>query len=412
MRAAPTPGTIPESQMVRAALVAWTAVVGGIALHALAYPHLHTVFPTYAEAARSGWACRDLYPGPLTNEYRYSPLFAILVSPFAVLPEALGNALWKVFGCGALAYGLRAFFRSVGPGSPDPRQTATLFLLALPTALISMYNGQANLVMLAAILLGLEAVARERWNAAAFWLAAAVLVKGYPLALALLLAALFPRRLAWRLPAAVGLGLLLPLALPPPAFALRQLALWTTQLRDTSSVRKAGYRSFDSLWNLYAPPLPARVCLALGIVTGALVFLLCLRDARRHVSRRQLLLRTLQLFSVWVVLFGPAAEAATYVIVGPGLAWALFEAFTAPSGPLPRGLLVTSFLLMGPLATDLLGPAVRQFVVGHGGLPLGALLYLGVLVWRPPAPSPGCPPLQGSMPPSQELPAPAAHPKQ
>ena len=62
---------------------------------------------------------------------------------------------------------------------------AILSLLALPVSLHSLYIGQANLLMIGCILFGLAAIPDGRWNRASSWLAAATLIKGYPLALAL-----------------------------------------------------------------------------------------------------------------------------------------------------------------------------------------------------------------------------------
>ena len=379
MRAVRDGDATSGGHIARAALLTFSGVLAVIAVHALLHPDTHTVFPTYVEAARAFWAGRDLYPGPLFNEYRYSPSFALAFSPFALLHDRLGNALWKIVNGCILAVGLRAFARSVIPAPPSAPILSAVTLLALPAALISLFDGQANLVMVGAMLLGLEAAVCERWNLAAVFLAAAALVKGYPLALALLVGALWPRRLWARLPAALTLGLLLPFAFRPPAIAWRQLAQWTVQLGGTPRVRKAGYRSFDMLWSLLAPPLSPAAYLALSFGTGAAVLALCLHRARETSSPRARLTRAYQLFSVWVVLFGPSAEAATYAVVGPAIAWAVLEAFTAPRAPAARALLVASLLCMGPLATDLVGPPVRVFLVSHGILQIGALLFLGVL---------------------------------
>lgn len=366
-------------RILRASFVIWAGVLAGVAVHALLYPNTHTVFGTYVEAARAFWTARDLYPGPFFNEYRYSPSFALAFSPLALLPDRLGNVLWKIVNGCVLAVGLRAFARSVVPAPPSTRLTSLVTLLALPAALISLFTGQANLVMVGAMLLGLEAAVCERWNVAALLLAAAALVKGYPLALALLVGALWPRRLWARLPAALGLELLLPFAFRPPAVAARQLAQWAAQLFGTPGVRKRGYRSFDMLWSLVATPLSPTAYLALSVATGAAVLALCLLFARKTPDPRARLTRTFQLFSVWVVLFGPSAEAATYAIVGPAIAWAVLEAFAAPRAPAVRALLVTSLFCMGPFATDLVGPSARAFLVSHGVLQIGALLFLGVL---------------------------------
>jgi hypothetical protein len=89
-------------------------------------------------------------------------------------------------------------------------------------------------------------------------------------------------------------------------------------------------------------------------------------------------------FSLWVVLFGPATEACTYVVAAPVIAWALVEAWHRRSPWFERAVLVSSMLMMGPMVTDMFGKTIRNFSNEHGSQPIGGLLLLGWLVveWR------------------------------
>jgi hypothetical protein len=70
-----------------AAGAVWAGLVLGIAIHGFFYPRAHTVFDIYAPASRQWWAGENLYlPG--ADYYRYSPLFAIAITPFT--PPAWG----------------------------------------------------------------------------------------------------------------------------------------------------------------------------------------------------------------------------------------------------------------------------------------------------------------------------------
>ncbi len=99
-----------------------------------------------------------------------------------------------------------------------------------------MYIGQANMMMLGAILLSLGAAAEGRWNRSAAWLAWATLIKGYPLALAMLLAALWPKRFPFRFAASLVIGLLLPFLAQQPSLVAMQYASWFTHLRDSTGI--------------------------------------------------------------------------------------------------------------------------------------------------------------------------------
>jgi hypothetical protein len=323
-----------------------------------------------------------MYQAIDTDFYRYSPLFAIGISPLALLSDAWANALWRIFSCSIYAAGLWVWAHRVLPLHWTRERVAALFLLVLPISLHSMYNGQANVFMLGVLLLGLAAAATERWNQAAGWLALATLIKGYPLALALLLAALHPRRFAFRFTAALSLGLLLPFATQSPTVVADQYMSWFEHLRASTTIMRERLRSLDHLLAIYHHPLGPQVFLLVQCLAGLAVLGLCLLHARRTMDLRHQLTMTFLLFAAWVVLFGPATETCTYVIIAPAIAWTLVEELSRSSSYLTRWLLFASLLLMGPLITDFAGPVVRRFANEHGSQPIGALLYLAYLLTR------------------------------
>jgi hypothetical protein len=379
-----------------AACGVWSGLVLGFAIHGFFHPHAHTVYNIYASAARQWWARENIYARSM-EYYRYSPLFAITITPFARLPDPWGNALWKVFCCLVYATGLWAWARRVLPVGLSRNQVAGLFLLALPLSAHSMYIGQANLIMLGCCLLGLGAAAEGRWNRAAGLLALATLIKGYPLALALLLMGLYPRRFALRFAAALSLGLLVPFLTQWPSVVAGQYRNWFDHLRDSTEIMRERLRSLDHLFLLYGQPLAPLQFLILGFLAGGVVLGLSWLLARRTADPRHRLTQVALLYFVWVVLFGPATESCTYVVLGPGIAWAVISSFRQATGWGTRLLLLVSQLLMGPLVTDLFGPWVRNFANEHGSQPVGALLFLVYLLGqvgrRPtetaPAESPG-----------------------
>jgi hypothetical protein len=383
----------PAKAWTALAVCVWTGLLTGFAIHGYVFPWAHTVYDIYAPAARHWWAGEDLYapivkewwdapgvPASTTDYYRYCPLFAVGITPFAVLPDSLGNALWKTFNCLFFAFGLWNAGRRLFPAALSQTQMALLFLLVLPTSLHSMYNGQANLIVVSAMLLGLSAAAEERWNRTAACLALATLIKGYPLALGLLLSALFWRRFPIRYVAALGLGLLSPFAAQRPAVALAQTQRWLSHLTESTVLMRERLRSIDKLLDVCQIPVTPQTFALIGLAAGALVLGLCWLQARRSTGLRAHLVSVLMLFSVWVVLFGPATEACTYAVIAPAIAWALVDAFRRPVGWGRRGVLIASLLLMGPVATDTFGSTVRLLANQYGSQPVGGLIFLTYLV--------------------------------
>jgi len=373
----------------RTAWAVWVTLVVAMAIYAHIHPQWHTVYDIYSAASRRWMAGQDVYIR--TREYyRYSPLFAAALTPLAVLPDEWGGVIWKFVNCGLYAWGIGAWVRRLYPGEFNPTQVAALFLLALPMSLHSMYNSQANLMMLASLLLGVAAAADGKWNRSAAWLAWATLIKGYPMALAFLLAALFPRRFAPRFVFALGAGLLLPFVMQRPAVVQSQYASWFTHLFDSAQIMRERVRTVDWLAMIYFRPFSEQAFLILEVSGGVLVLARSLWERKQTSDTRAWLATTFDWFALWVVLLGPATEACTYVVLAPTAAMAVVRSF-ARSGRAARLATVVALVMMGPLVTDFAGRAIRNFAVDHGSQPLGALLLLGCMVsqmWPPRQPKP------------------------
>lgn len=368
-----------ERHCVRGSLIVWLCFVSGLTTYAYLRPESHTVFDIYLGASRRWLAGENLYER--TREfYRYSPLFAVSLTPLAVLSDSAAAAIWKVVNCGVFALGLAAWSRRLIPDRLSRGEIATLFMLALPLSLHSMYNSQANLTMLGSTLLGLAAAAEGRWNRAAAWLAWATLIKGYPVALAMLVAGIYPRQFALKYVAALGLGLLLPFAAQTPELVQWQYANWFGHLADSAALMRERLRSVDHLFVLYGRPLdPAKFALT-GAAAGVVAYGLCLFRAKQTTDSRQRLSCIFEWFALWVVLFGPATESCTYVVVAPVVAWRLLGALCRANGGPSVAWLCASLLMMGPLVTDMFGKLVRNFANEHGSQPLGAILLAGYLL--------------------------------
>jgi Glycosyltransferase family 87 len=363
-------------------VLVWSALVTGIAVHAFFYPATHTVYEIYAPAARSWWAGRDLYV--CTSDYfRYSPLVAISFTPFAVLPDEFGGALWKVTNCVIFAAGLWAWVRLLLPRDLTSTEIAGLFLLVLPASLPSMYNGQANMMMLGAFLLALAAVAEGRWNWSAAWMAWATLIKGYPLALAMLLAVLYPKRFPLRFVVALAIGLLVPFLAQRPAVVATQYVSWVKHLQESTPLMHARSRSLDYLLETCQLAIPGRAFTMAGVVAGLLVLAAVRITFREHVAETALNLhRMFAWFVTWLVLFGPAMEACTYAVMSPAIAWAIVDNWRRRGGWFRGLVLSVSLLLTGPVATDAFGPTIRRYANAHGFQPLGAVVFLGYLLFE------------------------------
>jgi len=319
------------------ALFIWmTATVVITARVAFTPPSCRTVYPIFKTAGESWLAGQGLYyfSGDPTGKqvYRYSPLVAALLVPFSLIPDPAGAILWRLVNEAALLLAFAWFMRAVLPRPVSPAESAVLFLLIFPLTVDNLNNGQANMVVMALLLACTAAAAEERWALAAGAVALAGLLKIYPLALGLLLAALFPRRFLGWLWAWLLVGLLLPFALQRPEYVLTQYGNWMHYLHlDDRSGWDAlgGYRDLRLLFTVWVARPTAAFYLGLQLAgaAGCAVVAVALRVS--GWPRRRLLTLVLGLATSWMTLLGPSTESCTYILVAPSLAWALVEAVAA-----------------------------------------------------------------------------------
>jgi hypothetical protein len=365
---------------VAVALSVWALLILGLAVVSYLYPWSHTVYDIYARACRNWWNGQDLYYARGTDFYRYSPLFAISLTPWALLPDQWGTALWRIFSGLFYVAAVWVWARGAVPEAYSRTQQAILLLLVLPLSAHSMHIVQANLVMLGALLFGVTAASAENWTRAACWCAIATLIKGYPLAFALLVAALFPRRFLARYVLALALGLVLPFAAHRPDFVTQQYQSWLTHLHESTVLMRERLRTLEHLFSIYGHSFSPHTFLLVQSLAGLAILGICLLDAKKGAGLRRRLHIAFQLFACWVVLFGPATESCTYIVIAPVVAWTLIEAFRRRIPWTRRVLLICSFLMMGPLTTDIVPPVIRNFANEHGSQPIGALLFTTCLL--------------------------------
>jgi hypothetical protein len=376
----------------RVAALAWLAVLLVIAGRVLLRPGKQSVYPTYARAAACWRLGEPVYcltdlDKVSCNAFRYSPLSAALLVPFGLLPERLGEVLWRLLNAGVLLGAVAGWTRAGLPRRLQPGPRAAVFLLLLPLAVGNLNNGQSNPLVLGLLLLTVTAAARRRWNIAAACMALACLFKIYPVAVGLLLVVVSPRRFAGRLLLFLALGLGIPFLLQRPAYVAEQYADWFRYLQLDNRhdwAAELGYRDLTLLCRVYLTPLSAGAYTAVQLAAAGGAAALCLAARRAGWGRRRLLTGLLALGCCWMTLFGAATESATYLLLAPSLVWALTETFLVPAPRIRRCAVLGSYALF--LVTQLACwfPGAAQRVQALGPQPAAALLLLAALLagWR------------------------------
>lgn len=369
----------------------WLALGVAVTVRTVHRPTKHTVFPVFAAGALHWWSDAPVYANyePQLDYFRYPPVFAIFMTPFAWLGLQTGGVLWSWLNLAILAWGAWRFLNDVLPSGWSPERGAAFLALVMIGSLGSVWNAQSNSLALGLTLLGAAAVVRKNWWPAAAWLAASLCVKMTPVPIVLLLAALWPRQLVGRLTLLLLGALLMPFLTRSPAVVAEQYDGMVRQFQQTSNKR---WEAFRDAWTIYlvaaemlnagdAPP-PLRAPLesvpyrALQMVTAAAVLFWCLWWMRRTTAASWQVRMTLAMGAAWVLLFGPAVEQPTYIFLAPSLAWALLE--TRLSG---RFLITASAVMILVLGrTALIRPWQAAFPWTLAILPLGTAFFTAWLL--------------------------------
>ncbi len=285
--------------------------LGTVTHNGLPYPNLPN-FAIYRSSFFHLLSGRDLYlaaPAEQWDLFKYSPTFALLIAPFALLPYAAAAALWNLLNAIALGIAIKTI--------PIVRmaEKGAILWFVLPAMLGSVQNAQSNALMAGLVVAGFSFKHRGRESLAAFCLVLSIYIKLFG-AVALLLWLLYPRK--WRFAGwcALWAGMLfaLPLCVVPFARLIGQYSSWFRLLQ----IDRQGYSSYSAMgWlqNWFGLNLPTS-----AVLTVAAVILLAplARREAYHIECFGLFLTASIL--VWVVIFNHVAESPTYVIAMTGIA--------------------------------------------------------------------------------------------
>jgi hypothetical protein len=297
----------------------------------------------------------DLYavfPLEHWDHFKYSPAFAVMMAPFAFLPDVVGLVLWNVLNVAVL---IAAFARVPGL---SPRDRALIGLFIAPELLTAVQNTQANVLVAGMLILALCFLESDRPAPAALLIVAAGYVKIYPV-LGAVLFLLYPRKtrfIAWSAAWLVILAAV-PLLFVAPGQLRGEYASWARLLStDQSTLSGISVMRLLQAWIGLHPPKEALALAGVGLTLAPLVRARTRVDAPFRLMAMGALL-------VSMVIFNHMAESATFVIATCGVAlW-----YVASSrGPKETALLALVFVLTANasrLPTELILRVVEPYAL-------------------------------------------------
>lgn len=302
-------------------------------------------------ASRHLIAGQDLYaayPAIHADFFKYSPTFALLWAPFALLPPVAGYLLWALACVSALYFGITRAL--------PPAQATLALALSWLAVFGDLQRSQSNALCAGLMILAWVALERDwQWRAATA-IAAATFVKLFPIAAVVL--ALFHRRrirFATIFAAVIAIGVALPLLVTPWATLVAQYKSWyAIETHDAAALARYGTGGADLYaglmgqfrvwWGVEWPHWPTQLA-------GLLVLLSPLVFQRRRFGSRHFRILFLSSILVFCVLFNHQAESPSYSIAMIGTAiW-----FAASERAHWRAfLMVASLLIVNVASTDLM----------------------------------------------------------
>ncbi|PYL04583.1 MAG: hypothetical protein DME32_01525 [Verrucomicrobia bacterium] len=303
-----------------------------------------------------------LYPEQYWDHFNYSPTFALLMAPFAWLPEFASALFWNFCNVFAL-------FAAVCALSLDGRARAIVLWLVGIELLTSIQNFQSNALVAALIIATLVSFERGRPELAAVFVALGAAIKIFGGAGALFII-FYPQKRRFLVAALIATVILFLLPLIVTSFA--QLHL---QYQSWFAVLKADYFTRHNLsimnwlhtWFGLTSPNP------LFQFVGAAILLLPLlrRDCYADRSFR---LRFLGSLLVFLLLLNHRAESPAFILAVAGVAiW-----YVAAETHLWRTVFALSVVFATSLVdTDVVPPHIRQSVV----TPLLLKTFPCVIAW-------------------------------
>ncbi len=306
------------------AILFWIVLIVGVCGRvAYAPPGSGTVVPIYLHAAERWRNGQDVYsPQPPLDVYRNPPIVSMAFVPFTVLPVKTGEIIWRLIGIALFLGGLGGFVRNAF-GELSSLRMGLLYAIAAELIIPSANNGQINVHLIGAILLGATNILKDRPWRAALWFALAASLKLYPVAAAFLFVIVDPR-LSWRLFLTCAAMTVLPFLGHDPHFVTSEYReFWQfLDLDDRSQTPFLHRAPID--WTI-APRVwfDTFIPSMLGKVIAAIVGLgmaACVGFAKFRRNRTDSVVLAFGMGAVWMTAFGPATELPTYALLAPSMA--------------------------------------------------------------------------------------------
>ena len=363
------------------ALGAWGVALVIISIRVWFKPGAHSVFTAFREAGAHWVNTGELYFHG--SKFLYSPLAAAWFAPFSFLSENVAGITWRLLSGILLVVAVYTAAQIVW-SQPGSRKGSWALVALLPLSLSNLNNGQANPLVLGLIVFSVVALLKEHWFLCSLCLAIASYFKIYPVALGLLLSTIFLRHLSWRLLLAIVGLFVVSLLMQRPSYVLGQYASWFEHLGGItrrSADESRAWRDAYFLLRMVGIPITPGAWILVEAFAGITIAAFCVWGIYHSWQKQRMIYAAFALGCVWMVLFGPATEAASYMLLGPSIIYGLFESWRSIAPKWTRVGMTAAY--SGLLLADISDSWLRlkgQTVYARAFQPIVAVIFFVTLV--------------------------------
>jgi Glycosyltransferase family 87 len=333
----------------------------------------HDVISTEWKAGAAWAHGKPVYDGQ--GGFIYPPSIAAFDALFIGIPKWFKGDIWRLVRTGTMLVATFVWVRSGLQPKLDRKQLTVIYLLLFPLAIGNLNNGQSNSMISGLLMLGVVAVSHRSWNLAALCFALPACYKVYPLAVGLLMCVLFPRELAWRIVLLLVLVAAAAFLTQHPAYVADQYRLWV-ETRHSDQRRYTVTDPQRDLWMIFrvaGVPLTGWLYLCAQLGSAAALAGFAWWAQHKHWDQGRLLFALLNLGLCWMLLLGPATEAATYVMLAPSFVFSVLLALEQPWSLRALAWSAYGLMLVGEFHSALIHS--KQFLWPLAIQPTAALLF-------------------------------------
>lgn len=287
----------------------------------------------------------QLYWSEYWDLYKYSPTFAVLMAPFAILPDGVGLFCWNALNALLLFFAMWKF--------PWPANKKRLFAIGFITIELfsSIHNAQSNALIAGLIIFAFLLLEKKQLALASLLIVLTIFIKVFGL-VALTLFIFYPGKFKAIL-YTIGWTLLLA-ALPLLFISFGQLCFlyqsWLHLLENDHSLYIGlSVAGWLQTWFGIEAKLPV-------VIIGVILLLLPLIKYKCH-SELKFRLFFLSSLLIWIVIFNHKAESPTFIIAVSGIA-AWFFSQKLKIENLVLIILVLIFTILS--STDIFPKSIRK----------------------------------------------------